>query len=141
MKIDRNALIRRVAEKHQLILTDDDPLITSVTLNEVIFEQHHELLLKALEEQGVKVLSALQTVLSKNKVDQRKEQDRLLQLLGVLHQSNLAEYKKIAANSCEFIRAEINSAIKANRSSKNVAIISTIIGIIFLCANLYLVLK
>ena len=40
MKIDRDQLIRRVAEKHRLILTEDDPLIASVTLNEVIFESH-----------------------------------------------------------------------------------------------------
>lgn len=54
MKIDRKDLIAKVAEKHQLILTEDDPLIIAVTLNEVIFDHYNDFLSQKIASERVK---------------------------------------------------------------------------------------
>ncbi len=141
MMLDRDQLIRRVAEKHRLVLTEDDPLIASVTLHEVIFEHHHELLVKSMDEQNARVVTALQTTIASARADQKREQERLLQTLNALHQKNLEEYGKVTENCLTSLRTLAHEAKAAKQNAKIAAGISAAFGIFFFCANLYLLLR
>ncbi len=139
MMLDRDQLIRRVAEKHRLVLTEDDPLIASVTLHEVIFESHSEQLIQRMDEQNTRVLAALQTTIANARAEQKKEQERLLQTLSVLHQSSLADYRKVTENCLAAIRALSLEANAGKQYAWIAAAISVAFGLLFFSANLYLI--
>ncbi|HYX37833.1 MAG TPA: hypothetical protein VE954_32420 [Oligoflexus sp.] len=140
MMLDRDQLIRRVAEKHRLVLTEDDPLIVSVTLHEVIFEHHSAELIQKMDEQNVRVLSALQSTVANARNDQKAEHERLVQTLRAIHQNNLEEYKRISEEGRSFMVNAISAGAGVRQSSRNAALLSGIFGILFFCANLYLLL-
>ncbi len=140
MIIDRNQLISRVAEKHRLVLTEDDPLIASVTLHEVIFEHHSAELIQKMDEQNVRVLSALQSMVASARAEQKTEHERLKETLRAIHQTNVEDYKRIYEESRNSILQAISTGSEVRRSSRNAALLSGIFGILFFCANLYLLL-
>jgi hypothetical protein len=140
MIIDRDQLIRRVAEKHRLVLTEDDPLIASVTLHEVIFESHSAELIQKMDELNVRVLSALQSTVAIARSEQKTEHERLIQTLKAIHQTNLEDFKRISEESRSFMVNAISAGAESRRTSRNAALLSGIFGILFFCATLYLLL-
>lgn len=141
MMIDRDQLIRRVAEKHRLLLTEDDPLITAVTLHEVIFESHSEQLIQKMDEQNARVMAALQGALAGARAEQRKEADRLDQLLSALHQRNIEEYGQVTEKCLTAARALVSEANAARQYAWIAVAVGTAFGLLFFCANLYLLMR
>jgi ElaB/YqjD/DUF883 family membrane-anchored ribosome-binding protein len=140
MTIDRDLLIRRVAEKHRLVLTEDDPLIASVTLHEVIFESHTEQLIQQMDVQNARVLAALQTTIANAKAEQRQESERLRQMISALYQKNLDDYRQVTENCLAVIRALATEANSARQYAWIAVAVATAFGLLFFCANLYLLL-
>lgn len=141
MRIDRDQLIRRVAEKHRLVLTEDDPLIASVTLHEVIFESHSQQLMQQMEEQNAKALAALHSTLHQARSDQKREHEHLIHVLNAFHHKTLEDYRQITENCLASLQILINEARSAKQSAKAYVGVGTFFGILFFCANLYVLLK
>ena len=141
MMLDRDQLIKRVAEKHRLVLTEDDPLIASVTLHEVIFESYNEELIHRLEEQNARVLANLQTIIANAKADQKRAQEKLLQTIDAWHHKSLVDYGSVTENCLASFRALADEARASKCGAKISTKISIAFGIMFFCANLYLLLR
>ena len=138
--LDRDQLIKRVAEKHRLVLTEDDPLIASVTLHDVIFENYNQQLIQRMKEQNVSFLATLQSVIANARADQKKDQEKLLQTLNSLHQKNLADYEKVTENCLASLMTLTEEAKASKCGAKMATRIGVAFGIMFFCANLYLLL-
>ena len=141
MMIDRDQLIKRVAEKHRLVLTEDDPLIASVTLHEVIFESYNEELIHRLEEQNAKVLANLGAIIANAKADQKRDQEKLLQTMNAWHQKSLVDYGSVTENCLASFRTLADEARASKCGAKMAYNIGFGFGILFFCANLYLLLR
>ncbi|MCX6131885.1 MAG: hypothetical protein NTX25_22855 [Proteobacteria bacterium] len=141
MMLDRDQLIKRVAEKHRLILTEDDPLIASVTLHEVIFENYNEQLIQRMDEQNSRVLAALQTIIRNARADQKKDQEKMLQTMSALYQKSLADYEKVTENSLALFRTLADESRGSKCSAKLATKIGITFGILFFFANLYLLMS
>jgi len=140
MMLDRNQLIKRVAEKHRLVLTEDDPLIASVTLHEVIFENYNEELIHRLDEQNARALANLETIIANAKADQKRDQQKLLQTMEAWHHKSLVNYGSVTENCLASFRALADEAKDSKTGAQMAAKIGFGFGILFFCANLYLLL-
>ena len=141
MKIDRDQLIRRVAEKHRLILTEDDPLITSVTLHEVLFESYSQQLIQKMDEQNTTLLAALNSTINHAKSNQKAESERLMHTLNALHKKTLDDYREITIKCLDSLQTLFNETKSAKQSGRFYAGFTAFFGIIFFWANLYLLSK
>jgi hypothetical protein len=139
MKIDRDQLIRRVAEKHRLILTEDDPLIASVTLNEVIFESHSHELLQKMDEQNARVLASLQMIVATAKSEQSKTSEALNQTLMLLHKKNLEDYKSLTNGLLIEAKKVVQEAVSEKNNARIASLAAAGFGVLFFLANLWLI--
>jgi len=139
MKIDRDQLIRRVAEKHRLILTEDDPLIASVTLNEVIFESHSLELLQKMDEQNARVLASLQMIVATAKNEQAKASEVLNQTLLLLHKQNLEDYKSLTNGLLIEAKKVVQEAVSEKNNARIASLAAAGFGVLFFLANLWLI--
>jgi hypothetical protein len=138
MNIDRDQLIRRVAEKHRLILTEDDPLIASVTLNEVIFESHTMELLQKMDEQNARILASLKMIVANSKSEQAKASEVLNQTLMLLHKKNLEDYKSISNGLLNEAKKIVQEARIEKKNARLAALATAGFGMLFFLANLWL---
>lgn len=138
MMIDRDQLIRRVAEKHRLVLTEDDPLIALVTLNEVIFEGYAAELLQKMDEQNAKVHASLQMIVAAAKNEQQRASETLNQTLLLLHKQNLEDYKAVTKSLLIEAKKAVSDAASEKRGARVATLAAAGFGVLFFLANLWL---
>jgi hypothetical protein len=127
-----------VAEKHRLILTEDDPLIASVTLNEVIFESHTMELLQKMDEQNARILASLKMIVANSKSEQAKASEVLNQTLMLLHKKNLEDYKSISNGLLNEAKKIVQEARIEKKNARLAALATAGFGMLFFLANLWL---
>jgi len=130
MKIDKKELIRKIAEKHQVILTEDDPLIMMVTLNEVIFDFYGDALEQRILSNGIKFQEEFDRLLKSHEISIKGQ----IQFL-------VSEMEQIISRNIDYNKEVL---LKVNRDKKNCALIlliSLIFSLLFFGANLWLLIR
>ncbi|HYX38375.1 MAG TPA: hypothetical protein VE954_35175 [Oligoflexus sp.] len=92
-----------------------------------------------MDEQNARVLAALQTTIGNAKADQKREQERLLQTMSLLHHTNLEAHRKITENCLAAARKLALEANAAKQYAWIAAGVGVAFGILVFCANLYLI--
>lgn len=138
MIIDRDQLIRRVAEKHRLVLTEDDPLITLVTLNEVIFENHTQELVKKMDGQNARVISSMERMIGRSKAEQARALEAQLQTLKVVQGKILEDYGNMSKRFLDEIGRLAFQATVEKKNARIASILAIGFGALFFLANIWL---
>jgi len=141
MNIDRDQLIKRVAEKHKLILSDDDPLLASVFMHDVVFEIHTAMLIQKMDEQNTRIISTLQTILNNSRSEAKKEQIKFAEAMQAIHKNNLGEYRQIITEHITVTNLNAAEAMHSKNSSWLALVMMLTFGILYVGANLYIIMR
>lgn len=125
MKVDLDQLIRVVAERYRFIITKDDPVLASVSLNEVVFELHTNMLIQKMDEQNARIVAALQGALNSAKADGIREREKFAETVQAIHRQNIDEYRTIITEHLSTSKSYAEE-ITRSKNSAWLAMIGTI---------------
>lgn len=141
MKLDFDHLIQIVAERHRFILTKDDPIMAAISLNEVVFEIHSNDLLAKMDEQNAQMVAALQAALSNSRSDAKNEREKFTQIVNAIHQKHIGDHKKLLDDQLISTAKYANEIARSKNSSWTAMIVTMVIAITSICANLFIVIS
>jgi hypothetical protein len=141
MKIDLDQLIRVVAERYRFIITKDDPVLASVSLNEVVFELHTNMLIQKMDEQNARIVAALQGALNSAKAEGIREREKFTETVQAIHRQNIDEYRTIIAEHLSTSKSYTEEITRSKNSAWLAMIAAFGFAFVSICANLFIVVS
>lgn len=138
MKIDFEQLIRIVAERYRFAITKDDPVLASVSLNEVVFEIHTNMLIEKMDEQNTRMITALQATLQNTKIEGKNDREKFMETVQAIHQRQLDDYRKIIGEHLETLKSHEPEIARSKNSAWLAMIAACAIAAMSICANVYI---
>lgn len=138
MMIDKDLLIRKVAESHKFVLTDDDPIIATTLLHEVIFEMHAQALSENLEAQNAKTKSMFQLALSQSRMHFKVEIENIFQSIKSDNAISVQAHKSLLNELSDSMTKLTLEADRSKNSAWWAMVGVTVFGFVTVLLNFYL---
>lgn len=101
--INREEIIRIVAEKFRLIIREDDPILAVFAISDVLYEKQNEKMLAVNESESQRILKGVQGIIKEGRFDLHRERENLVQGLKNENLRHEAESVSIARQHLEAI--------------------------------------
>jgi hypothetical protein len=111
--INREEIIRIVAEKFRLIIREDDPILAVFAISDVLYEKQSEKMLAVNESESQRILKGVQGIIKEGRFDLHRERENLLQALKNENLRHEAKSTSIAKQHLEAIERITLEARKA----------------------------
>ena len=152
MPVDFDAIRKEIAVKHNVLLTKDDPVLVTVSLNEIVLAHYLELLSETYDDQARILIQSSQAHTEQSLEQATKTAEKIInqsteyvsqEIKDVVNKSVTEAYSlalKQAAQLNDDLKRQLNdqaATVSEVRTSRNTSIIAAVIAIC--CALLILV--
>lgn len=111
--INREEIIRIVAEKFRLIIREDDPILAVFAISDVLYEKQNEKMLAVNESESQRILKGVQGIIKEGRFDLHREKENFVQGLKNENLRHEAESVSITRQHIEAVERLTSEARKA----------------------------
>lgn len=152
MPVDFDAIRKEIAVKHSVLLTKDDPVLVTVSLNEIVLRHYLELLSETYDNQARMLIQSFQAHTDQSLEHATKTAEKIItqsteyvsqEIKDTVNKSTAEAYSlalKQAAQLNDDLKRQLNDQAVTTleiRTSRNTSIIAAVISIF--CALLVLI--